>query len=116
MTDKQIIIDSVDVSGCKYFENTENEMCCSLHCCGGCRTYKDCYFKQLKRKEQECEFLKNCLDKSFKMQTDSELWWEKERKDLKTKCDQLKAERNKIKKLPNFDKEIFKEITGIEVE
>ena len=26
-----------------------------------------------------------------------------------------KTERNKIKKLPNFNKEIFKEITGIEV-
>ena len=40
--------------------------------------------------------------------------------DYKEVCQQMwdsfnKEERNKIKKLPNFDKEIFKEITGIEV-
>lgn len=40
--------------------------------------------------------------------------------DYKEVCQQMwdsfnKTERNKIKKLPNFDKEIFKEITGIEV-
>ena len=42
------------------------------------------------------------------------------RNDYKEVCKQMwnsfnKSERNKIKKLPNFDKKIFKEITGIEV-
>lgn len=42
------------------------------------------------------------------------------RNDYKEVCQQMwnsfdKSERNKIKKLPNFNKEIFKEITGIEV-
>ena len=42
------------------------------------------------------------------------------RNDFKEVCQKMwnnfdKTERNKIKKLPNFDKDIFKEITGIEV-
>ena len=61
MTDKQIIIDGCNVSGCKYFENADQEMCCELTCCGGCRGI-NCYYKQLKRKEQECERWKEQLD------------------------------------------------------
>ena len=61
MTDKQIIIDGVDVSGCKKYEHeivrcnaTLKNMC---FCGGRCTDKKnaDCYFKQLKRKEQECQ-------------------------------------------------------------
>ena len=42
------------------------------------------------------------------------------RNDFKEVCQKMwdsfdKTERNKIKKLPNFDKDVFKEITGIEV-
>lgn len=59
---KQIIIDGVDVSGCKYlFDDTSykrSKTSCSI-------TLKDCkylgnncYYKQLRRKEQECEILK----------------------------------------------------------
>ena len=64
MTDKQIIIDGVDVSGCKKYEHeivrcnaTLKNMC---FCGGRCTDKKNanCYFKQLKRKEQECEELK----------------------------------------------------------
>ena len=67
MTDKQIIIDGVDVSGCKKYEHeivrcnaTLKNMC---FCGGRCTDKKnaDCYFKQLKRKEQECEELKREL-------------------------------------------------------
>ena len=71
MTDKQIIIDGVDVSECKYFQSS-----CVPDYSGGylyknvCRNhgFYDCdkkpcafkcieYQKQLKRKEQECEKL-----------------------------------------------------------
>ena len=67
MTDKQIIIDGVDVSGCKKYEHeivrcnaTLQNMC---FCGGRCTDKKnaDCYFKQLKRKEQECNKLKQTL-------------------------------------------------------
>ena len=56
MTDKQLIIDGVDVSGCEHFNDSGN------YNCRGCRRCNDnpnCYYKQLKRKEQECEELKN---------------------------------------------------------
>lgn len=55
MTDKQII-DGVDVSGCKHLDadcfNCEifEEVCHEV--------FPDCYYKQLKRKEQECDQLK----------------------------------------------------------
>ena len=64
MTDKPIIIDGVDVSGCKKYEHeivrcnaTLKNMC---FCGGRCTDKKnaDCYFKQLKRKEQEYDNLK----------------------------------------------------------
>ena len=67
MTDKQIIIDGVDVSGCKKYEHEIvrcNATLKNICFCGGRCTDKknaDCDFKQLKRKEQECEELKSDL-------------------------------------------------------
>ena len=67
MSDKPIIIDGVDVSGCKKYEHeivrcnaTLKNMC---FCGGRCTDKKnaDCYFKQLKRKEQECNKYKQTL-------------------------------------------------------
>ena len=64
MTAKPIIIDGVDVSGCKKYEHeivrcnaTLKNMC---FCGGRCTDKKnaDCYYKQFKHKEQECEELK----------------------------------------------------------
>ena len=59
MKDKeQIIIDGVDVSGCKYYLcNTHKNCGVGLVDCEG----KDCMFKQLARKTQECEELKKEL-------------------------------------------------------
>lgn len=54
MTDKEIIIDGVDVSECDHLKY--DHIGCDIdetYCLGS-----DCYFKQLKRKEQECEELK----------------------------------------------------------
>ena len=62
MTDKQIIIDDVDVSKCNYFNNTDKsycEECCSEFGCAICNDRPNCYYKQLARKEQECEELKH---------------------------------------------------------
>ena len=58
MTDKeQIIIDGVDVAGCKYFNRFRN-ICHNKNLCCDCEKNQDCHYKQLKRKEQECEKLK----------------------------------------------------------
>ena len=58
MTDKEIIIDGVDVAGCKYF-NRFRSICHNKNLCCDCEKNQDCYYKQLARKEQECEELKN---------------------------------------------------------
>lgn len=69
MTDKQIIIDGVDVSGCNRLNifpmqyGEPHEICLtSLEQWGGqekyCKDRPNCYYKQLKAKEQECEELK----------------------------------------------------------
>ena len=56
MTDKQIIIDGIDVGGCIYYEDGKclnGEM---VQC--NCKKVAVCYYKEYKRKEQECEELK----------------------------------------------------------
>ena len=64
MTDKQIIIDGVDVSRCEYY-NKDDKTCrevngnyetdiCEFDKCEN----SNCYYKQLKRKEQECKELR----------------------------------------------------------
>lgn len=56
MTDKEIIIDGVDVAGCKYF-NRFGSICHNKNLCCDCEKNQDCYYKQLARKTQECEEL-----------------------------------------------------------
>ena len=68
MTDKQI--DGLDVSQCIYFRmNNKMPLCKACNSGVGspyCECHKDCYYKQLKRKEQECEELKKDLHQNFK--------------------------------------------------
>ena len=73
MADKQIIIDGVDVSGCEFYfyrEGDEYPHRCSCYkdmygcsvVCNLADCCKNCVYKQLKRKELECEELtKNYL-------------------------------------------------------
>lgn len=61
MTDKQIIIDGCDVSGCEYFSSGLGYCIIGLLANDGthiCECEQNCHYKQLKRKEQECEELK----------------------------------------------------------
>ena len=61
MTDKQIIIDGVDVSGCPNFTFNKiepNESICISEQSAMCVNNKDCLYKKWKRKEQECEELR----------------------------------------------------------
>ena len=62
MTDKQIIIDGVQVQYCCYFdyENDGYEDSCYIHQ-NECSA-QNCYFKQLKRKEQALEEIEKYLD------------------------------------------------------
>lgn len=63
MTDKQIIIiDGVDVSGCCWYtQGATGMICADWHISNDCSKNPNCYYKQLKRKEQECEELKEYI-------------------------------------------------------
>ena len=68
MRDKQIMIDGVDISGCKNFScgkcEEENKIPKTInHFTADCRMYPNCYFKQLARKTQEYEELKEEISK-----------------------------------------------------
>jgi hypothetical protein len=96
--DKQIIIDVCDVSGCEnYGETMAKTHNCTLYdeylrpCKGA-----NCYYKQLKRKEQECERLKETIQLQNKMQ--EEVCEEKNEE-----LDQLKAENEELKQLKDED-------------
>lgn len=55
MTDKKII-DGVDVNECCFYQE---KYCTASHItCSYCYDYQNCYYKQLKRKEKECERMK----------------------------------------------------------
>ena len=77
MTDKQIIIDGIDVSGCDFLAKEDDYSSYSgvtyayKGQCGCsdeemCKDHPNCFYKkalkQLKRKEQECEELKSVRD------------------------------------------------------
>ena len=65
MENKEIIIDGVDVSGCDYFNFTDEHYCdeCSSEFgCAVCDERTICYYKQLKRKEQKLIKIKQYIE------------------------------------------------------
>lgn len=85
MTDKQMIKDGVDVSGCKHYKN---RTCIADYCLtdmpfgeAKCELNPNCHYKQFKRKEQECETLASQLD--FEVQ---------KKECLEQECERLKEE------------------------
>ena len=67
MTDKQIIIAGVNVAGCIRLQ--DDEISCDLG--GECKGWENCYYKQFKRKEQECERLKNAYTRLNSLYNDN---------------------------------------------
>ncbi len=73
MTKEPIMIDGVDVYECEHFREEFTEFYLNdpdidyiNYCCAytnECKKHSDCYYKQLKRKEQECEQLEKQLQK-----------------------------------------------------
>ena len=69
---KPIIIDGVDVSGCLFYQSNFEEdydvrikhFCSNWHNSCESRNNSNCYFKQLARKTQECEELKERLERT----------------------------------------------------
>ena len=72
MTDKQIIIDGVDVSKCGHYhygkcEIDYDEWNNEIIRYNECQDNLNCYYKQLKCKEQECDKSKQALDEIEKL-------------------------------------------------
>lgn len=64
MIDKnQIIIDGVDVSKCRFYDEDASIWSCENHEAYHCHNCPDCYYKQLARKEQEYGELKTTCRK-----------------------------------------------------
>lgn len=64
MTDKQIIIDDVDVSGCVFYKDN-GECSATTIWADYCKAMPECIYKlknQLKAKEQECERFKKYFE------------------------------------------------------
>lgn len=69
MSDKQIIIEGVDVNGCLFYQTDFEEdydikikhYCSSWHNSCESSNNSNCYFKRLKRKEQELKKYKQAL-------------------------------------------------------
>ena len=97
MTNKEIIIiDGIDVSGCILRRRKEpNCIVCNGYSSKvfefDCSDFKNCYFKQLKRKEQECDEL--ISEKDFYLQ---------KIETLEDKCEELKEENEELNKRNNF--------------
>ena len=83
----QIIIDGCNVSGCSYYNPLGN------YNCGGtkkCSQWSNCYYKQLARKTQECEQIKEKYEAlKLENQEGYEIVAE-----LKHECEELKKELN----------------------
>ena len=115
MTHKQIIIDGVDVSECAgyYFSPTGFHSCQDIQQVNNlgyeqdtlCEQNPNCCYKKLKRKEQECEELKDKLNCCFCNPHIELNDTDKQRKCIEvTECfrrqlDQLKAENEKLNSL-----------------
>ena len=72
---KEIIIDGVNVAECynlKQYNDTEGNMMCMEYIDGGCEGH-NCYFKQLKRLEQENARLKEEKLKYYQQTLDDEI-------------------------------------------
>ena len=94
MTDKQIIIDGIDVSGCEDYKCDGTCANSAYHLFNfetkyaNCKN-RNCYYKQLKAKEQECEELK---EENFELKEEVSI-----DRALFEEIDQLKKENEELK-------------------
>ena len=98
----QIIIDGCNVSGCSYYNPLGN------YNCGGtkkCSQWSNCYFKQLARKMQECEQIKEKYEAlKLENQEGYEIIDE-----LRQECEELKRKLSNQEQLYQNEIEIYNE-------
>ena len=115
MADKETIIDGIDVSGCEHCVKMTKYRCIiqrDVYKCL-CEENPNCYYKQLKRKEQECDKL------YIQLKADEEYHKEEEntlRKIIKNKEErniELYKENNQLKE---DNEELKKQVCGLRPE
>lgn len=118
MTDKEIIIDDVDISGCEYCLKMTKYRCTiqrDVYKCL-CEENPNCHYKQLKRKEQEVKELKEQLSIEQERYTtirphaielaDTKLKLQKEVNKYKQIFDEIKEDISEYIKTPDFFEEL----------
>ena len=91
MTDKQIIVDGVDVSGCEWYSSTYFKPC------DGCKNTPNCYYKQLQREKQNSQEARDTAIKEFNRAEELKTLLkrlEQENKELKEKNKNIKAHKD----------------------
>lgn len=127
---EEIIIDGVDVSGCNFQLIRDNKILCECtHATGfrvicECAKWNNCPYKQLKRKEKECEELKRelrnvendrrwikdkCIDAGKELGKYSFAWDGKE-KNLVVQAMQLNEKYEKLRQVLQEIKEVVRTI------
>lgn len=110
MTDKQIIIDGIEIYKCRNAKRSIFGIDVECQLGGDCSQRPDCDYKQLKRKEQECEELKIEVEKwesAFTLDTKMLDNADCRKNELEQQIDQLKAENDELKEqLERADEDI----------
>lgn len=109
MTDKEIIIDGVNVAGCGYFEPYLGNGDCMIQGLGinesilycDCKDNPNCYYKQSKRKEQECAIFKQSENEALEIIAE-----------LNAECEELK---DLNRRLHNQRESYWKEYQSLQV-
>ena len=98
MENKEIYIDGVDVSECEYFSSGLGYCTIGLLADDGthiCECEQNCHYKQLKRKVQECEELKETLKTKAK-------GWANVNDKILEEVEQIRVENEKLKTALKF--------------
>ena len=125
MTDKQIIIDDVDISECNFTLERDGKIKCECtHATGfgvicDCEAWKTCHYKNYKRKEQECDQLKVELEQEKALKETYLTCYKAKYGDIEGKLFKLKAEneelKEKNKKLKEEIEDLITEIARIDI-
>lgn len=103
MTDKEIIIDGVNVAGCYFCKN--NFELTDIEGLQKCSEIRDCFYKQLQRKTQELEQLQEDYTELELRHNDSY----KEFLKLKQECEERKEIFKEYAKSPHYNNTEFKQ-------
>ena len=105
MTNKQVIYNGVDVSMCEFLTKTGHckaQMSIMGIDANKCKCFPNCYYKQLKAKEQECESWKKANDEKnellAKLGCHTTATARRKEFTLQQQLDQLKVENEELKK------------------